>query len=93
MVTVQLTGSLPDAPNEFLKYTAMITGISATGTGTDMITLTNSGTGTGSNFRNALKAIHYANLATPVTPGPRTVEVQYTLASGVTGISPRPTLM
>jgi gliding motility-associated-like protein len=83
MVTVQLNGPLPDAPDEFLKYTASIPGVSATGTGTDMITLTNNGTGIGSNFRNALKAIHYTNLANPVTPGQRTIEVQYTLNSGV----------
>ncbi len=83
MVTVQLTGPLPDAPDEFLKYTGNITGISVTGSNTDMITLTNGGSATGSDFRHALQAIHYSNLAIPVTPGPRTVEVQYTLQSGV----------
>jgi gliding motility-associated-like protein len=83
MVTVQLTGPLPDAPDEFLKYNAMIPEISVTGSSTDMITMTNQGTATGSDFKNALHAIHYTNLATPVTPGQRTVEVQYTLQSGI----------
>ncbi|MEO6132474.1 MAG: gliding motility-associated C-terminal domain-containing protein [Saprospiraceae bacterium] len=84
-VTVHLTGSLPDAPDEYLKYTGMIAALTVTGAGTDMITLTNGGTATGTNFKNALHAIHYRNVATPFTPGPRLVEVQYTLESGVIG--------
>ncbi len=82
-ITVQLIGPLPDAPNEFLKFTGIIQGINVTGSNTDMITLTNAGSATSTNFKNALHAIRYRNLAIPITPGPRSVEVQYTLGSGV----------
>jgi len=82
-ITIHLTGSLPDYPDEFLKYTGMISEIDVTGSNSDLITMTNTGLATSTDFRNALHAIHYRNIASPFTAGPRTVEVQCTLVSGV----------
>jgi len=81
-MTIHLTGPLPDAPNEFLDFMGSTGGINVTGAGTDMITLTNAGTATSTEFRNALLNIRYWNLASPFTPGVRTVEVQYSMESG-----------
>jgi gliding motility-associated-like protein len=81
-MTIHLTGSLPDAPDEFIDIMGAIGGINISGSGTDLITLTNAGTATSTSFKNALLAVRYWNLASPFTPGDRTVEVQYTMESG-----------
>ncbi|HEY3387799.1 MAG TPA: hypothetical protein VGK46_14895, partial [Saprospiraceae bacterium] len=82
MMTISVSGSVPDAPFEILISTGTVTGIDVDGSGTDLITLTNQGSARSTNFKEALRLIRYANTATPPTPGPRTVEVQFTTESG-----------
>ncbi len=81
-MTIQIVGNVPDAPNEILNMTGSIAGINATGIGTDMITLSNAGGAKSTDFKDALRLIVYQNTAEPLTPGPRTVQVQFTTESG-----------
>ncbi|HEY3387368.1 MAG TPA: gliding motility-associated C-terminal domain-containing protein [Saprospiraceae bacterium] len=81
-MTVSVSGNEPDAPYEILVSTGVITGIDVDGSGTGMITLTNTGGARSTDFKNALRFIRYQNIATPLTPGPRTVEVMFTTESG-----------
>ncbi|HXR80467.1 MAG TPA: SprB repeat-containing protein, partial [Saprospiraceae bacterium] len=81
-MTIQIVGNEPDAPNEILNMTGSIAGINATGIGTDMITLSNAGGAKSTDFKDALRLIIYQNTAEPLTPGPRTVQVQFTTESG-----------
>jgi len=81
-MTIELTGSLPDAPYEILEMTGSVTGIDVSGSGTDMITLTNEGVAKSTDFKDALRLIRYNNTALPPTAGVRTVEVQFTTESG-----------
>ncbi len=81
-MTVQLVGNMPDAPLEFLDMAGSAPNIDANGIGTDMITLSNTGVAKSTDFIDALHLIVYQNTAEPLTPGPRTVQVQFTTESG-----------
>src|SRR6188768_1810349 len=81
-MTIQIVGNVPDAPNEILNMTGSVAGINATGLGTDMVTLSNAGGAKSTDFKDALRLIVYQNTAEPLTPGPRTVQVQFTTESG-----------
>jgi gliding motility-associated-like protein len=81
-MTVKVAGNVPDAPDEILEMTGSVPNIDVTGTGTDMVTLTNGGGAKSTDFKDALRLIVYKDLASPLTAGPRTVEVQFTTASG-----------
>lgn len=81
-MTIQVAGNVPDAPEEILEMTGSVPNIDVTGSGTNMITFTNAGGAKSTDFKDALRLIVYKNLAGPSTPGPRTVEVQFTTASG-----------
>lgn len=81
-MTVSVSGTVPDVPYEILISTGSIAGIDVDGSGTDMITLTNAGGARSTDFKDALRLIRYQNIATPLTPGPRTVEVMFTTESG-----------
>jgi gliding motility-associated-like protein len=81
-MTIKVAGNVPDAPDEILDMTGSVPNIDVTGAGTDMITLTNGGGAKSTDFKDALRLIVYKNLASPLTPGPRTVEVQFTTSSG-----------
>ncbi len=81
-MTIQVNGFVPDAPDEILDITGSVPNIDVTGVGTDFITLTNAGGAKSTDFKDALRLIVYKDLASPLTPGPRTVEVQFTTASG-----------
>ena len=80
---IRVTGFVPDAPHEVLISIGGVPNIDVDGSGTDMITLTNSGGAKSTDFKTALHSILYRNNAIPLTPGPRTVEVQFTTESGV----------
>ncbi len=79
---IHLTGNVPDTPNEVLVSAGGPANIDVSGSGTDMITLSNSGGAKSKDFKSALRSILYKNNATPLTPGPRTVEVQFTTETG-----------
>jgi len=81
-MTIQIVGNVPDAPNEILNMTGSVAGINTTGLGTDMVTLSNAGGAKSTDFKDALRLVVYQNTAEPLTPGPRTVEVQFTTESG-----------
>src|SRR6187401_1172315 len=81
-MTINVTGNVPDAPDEILDMNGSVPNIDVTGAGTDMITLTNVGGAKSTDFKDALRLIVYKDLASPLTAGPRTVEVQFTTASG-----------
>ena len=81
-MTIQVAGNVPDFPFEILDMTGNVPGINASGLGTGMITLTNAGTATSTDFKDALHLIIYENYASPLTGGPRTIEVQFTTESG-----------
>jgi gliding motility-associated-like protein len=81
-MTIKIIGNVPDAPNEILNMTGSVAGINVTGLGTDMVTLSNAGGAKSTDFKDALRLIVYKDLASPLTAGPRTVEVQFTTASG-----------
>ena len=81
-MTIQVVGNVPDAPNEILNMTGSVTGINATGLGTSMVTLSNAGGAKSTDFKDALRLIVYQNTAEPLSPGPRTVQVQFTTESG-----------
>ncbi|MEP6648120.1 MAG: hypothetical protein ABJC12_13605, partial [Saprospiraceae bacterium] len=81
-MTIHLVGFIPDAPNEILMMNGSIAGINVFGSGTSMITLTNAGGAKSTDFKDALRLIVYKNTAIPLTPGLRTVEVQFTTESG-----------
>jgi len=81
-MAVQIMGNIPDSPLEILDMTGSVPNISATGLGSEMITLTNDGGARASDFKDALHFIVYKDLAEPLTPGPRTVKVQFTTESG-----------
>jgi gliding motility-associated-like protein len=81
-MTIQVAGSVPDGSNEILDYSGNVSGINVSGDGTGTLTLTNSGGATSRDFLDALLLVRYKNLAVPLTPGPRTIEVQFTTESG-----------
>ncbi len=81
-MTIKVAGNVPDAPNEFVEMTGSIAGINVAGSGTSMITLSNAGGAKSTDFKDALRLIVYKNTAEPLTPGPRTVQVQFTTESG-----------
>jgi len=82
-MTVEITGFVPDAPNEIVVMSGSVAGINVSGSGTDMITLTNAGGAKSTDFKDALHLILYNNTATLPTAGMRTVEVQFTTESGM----------
>jgi gliding motility-associated-like protein len=81
-MTIQISGSVPDAPNEVLISTGAVPNINVSGSGTSFITLINVGGGKSTDFKDALKLIQYTNNESPLTPGQRTVDVQFTTESG-----------
>ncbi len=81
-LTIQVAGSVPDGSNEILDYSGSVPDINVSGDGTGTLTLTNSGGATSRDFLDALLFVRYNNLAIPLTPGPRTIEVQFTTESG-----------
>jgi gliding motility-associated-like protein len=81
-MTIQIVGNVPDGPLEVLDMASSVPNINASGIGTDMITLSNTGGAKSTDFIDALQLILYQNTADPLTPGPRTVQVQFTTASG-----------
>ncbi|HJW30992.1 MAG TPA: hypothetical protein VJ508_17300, partial [Saprospiraceae bacterium] len=83
-MTITVAGNVPDAPNEILIMTGSVAGITAAGLGTGTVTLTNAGGAKSTDFKDALRLILYQNTAEPLTPGPRTVQVQFTTESGQT---------
>ena len=82
-MAITIVGNVPDAPLEILEISASIPGISVSGNNTDFITLINTGTAKSTDFKDALHAILYKNLALLPTAGLRTVEVQFTTESGL----------
>lgn len=81
---VQISGSIPDGLLEFLEWGGSAPNLMITGDGTSAITLTSDGTAISSDFVAALQQIMYQNDALNPTPGPRTIVVQFTTASGST---------
>ncbi len=81
-MTIEIVGFMPDSPYEVLDYTGNISGIDASGEGTTMLILTNTATATSRDFMEALHFVFYQNLASPLTPGLRTIQVQFTSISG-----------
>lgn len=81
-MTVRVVGNVPDDPQEILDMTGSVSEINVTGLGTDFITFTNAGSAKSTDFKDALRLVVYKNTAEPLTPGPRTVQVRFTTASG-----------
>ncbi len=81
-VIIRVTGFVPDGIQEYLMISGGVAGISVAGSGTDMITLSNAGGARSTEFIDALRLIQYRNDALYPTGGQRTVEVQFTTASG-----------
>ena len=81
-LTIEITGSIPDDPFEFLISTGSTPNIDVSGDGTILITFTNAGGAKSTDFKDALKLIRYNNTALLPTEGLRTVEVQFTTESG-----------
>jgi gliding motility-associated-like protein len=81
-MTITIAPPVVDAPFEILTYTGAIPNINEAGSGSSMITFTNGGGATIQDFKDALQLIVYQNLATPPTPGLRSIDVQFTTASG-----------
>ena len=77
-MTIEITGSIPDAPFELLEMAGSVPNISISGVGTTMITLSNSGNAKSTDFKDALRLIRYNNIIEYPTGGPRTVDVQFT---------------
>jgi gliding motility-associated-like protein len=83
-MTITLFDPLPDDPNEILIMTGGVPGISVSGSNTTLITLSNGGGAKMQDFKDALHLIFYNNSSLLPTEGPRTVQVQFTTASGMT---------
>jgi len=81
-MTIQITGFIPDAPNEILETPGTAANIDVIGNGTDMITLINMGGAKSTDFKDALREIRYNNISVHPTGGERTVEVRFTTESG-----------
>ncbi len=81
-MTIEVTGSMPDAPYELVFMTGTVPGINVSGSGTTMITLSNGGGARSTDFKTALRLIVYRNTALNPTAGIRTVHVQFTTESG-----------
>ena len=81
-MTIKLTNPIIDAPNELLDLTGTVDGISVIGMGTPMLTLTNLDSATLKDFLDQLAFVIYQNKSFYITPGLRTVEVQFTTISG-----------
>jgi len=81
-MTITIAPPIPDAPNEFLEMTGIVPNINETGSGTSSIMLTNAGGASTIDFKEALQLIVYKNISQPITQGLRTIEVQFTTASG-----------
>ena len=81
-MTIEIIGFVPDSPYEVLDYTGNISGIDVSGEGTSMLILTNTATATSRDFMEALHFVFYQNLASPLTPGLRTIQVQFSSITG-----------
>ncbi len=81
-MTIEVTGSMPDAPYELVFMTGTVPGINVSGSGTTMITLSNGGGARSTDFKTALRLIVYRNTALNPTAGIRTIHVQFTTESG-----------
>jgi len=81
-MTIKIEGFIPDSPHEILEYNGSVSNINVAGSGTDMITLTDEGGAISTDFKAAVLSIGYKNTAIPLTPGLRTVNVQFFTESG-----------
>jgi gliding motility-associated-like protein len=81
-MTIRINGFIPDGIYEVLDITGTVPGIDVSGDGTQLITLSNAGGAKSTDFKEALRLILYQNNAPSPTGGERTVEVQFTTASG-----------
>ncbi len=88
---VFLTGMIPDGNNESLELIGGTSvGVDVIGEGTQMIRLLDNGLGSADDYKYLLNRIFYQNVSEYPTGGERTVEVQFTTASGTissTGIA------
>jgi gliding motility-associated-like protein len=77
------TAFMPDGINEILDVTMATPNVEINGTGTSNLVLQNmAGMATANDFINALHAIVYINNSIDLTPGIRTIEVQYLNIAG-----------
>jgi gliding motility-associated-like protein len=81
-MTIRVTGFVPDGLDEVIDISGSVPGINVDGQGTDVLTLSNAGGARSTDFIDALHLVHYANHALSPTNGLRTIEVQFTTASG-----------
>ncbi|MBL0008209.1 MAG: hypothetical protein IPP25_13820 [Saprospiraceae bacterium] len=81
-MTIRVTGFVPDGLDEIIDITGNIPGVDVDGQGTDILTLSNAGGAKSTDFIDALHLVRYMNTALNPTAGPRTIEVQFTTASG-----------
>jgi gliding motility-associated-like protein len=81
-MTIEITSPIPDAPFEILETTVNVPTINIVGIGTNMLTLTNLGNATLQDFLDQLAFVIYRNTTIYMTPGFRTVEVQFTSELG-----------
>ena len=81
-MTIRVTGSVPDGLDEWIDMTGTVPGIDISGQGTDLLTLSNAGGAKSSDFIDALHLVRYVNSALSPTAGLRTIEVQFSTASG-----------
>jgi gliding motility-associated-like protein len=82
VMTIQVTGFVPDGMSEVLDITGSVPLIDVSGQGTDLLTLSNAGGAKSTDFIDALHLVRYINSAITPTGGQRTIEVQFTTASG-----------
>lgn len=81
-LTVDIASAMPDAPYEKLEVVGPTPGIMVSGAGTPFIRFINLGNASIQNFIDAVHSVVYKDLAEPVTPGQRTIDVQFTSYSG-----------
>ncbi len=81
-LTIQIAGSIPDGPFEYLEVNGGVSNIDVAGDGTSVITLSSDGSAISTDFYEALQNIFYQNDAPNPTAGARTIEVQFTTALG-----------
>ena len=81
-MTVKILAPIPDFPNEILELGGASPGINVIGVGSNMLTFTNTGSGTLNGFLQMLSYVLYRNESYNITPGLRTIEVQFTSQLG-----------
>ena len=82
VMTIQITGFVPDGISEIIDITGSVPNIDVSGQGTEVLTLSNAGGAKSTDFIDALHLVRYSNNALQPTGGQRTIEVQFTTASG-----------